>query len=161
MAPNIVNMSDKKENKLSYEYIRGLVEGEGCFSFCSTPIKKADGTKVKLPAFILSMSHQDKELIMLVKDRLCLRNRVYEYKRRLRKDNYNRQSMVMLIVRDFGQIKNIIVPLFYKKLHGNKAKQFEEWLEKIGNDPAVAENYKFIYKIFKAGFYDRNPKFTD
>ena len=51
--------------------------------------------------------------------------------------------------------------LFYKKLKGNKGRQFEQWLEKIGNDPAVPDSYKFIYKIYKAGFYDKNPKFLD
>ncbi len=150
--------------KLSYEYIRGLVEGEGCFSFCAVPVKKlSDGTfiKQKLPAFTLAMSNQDNELIKSVKETLGLKNKVYEYKAQERIDRYNRQAMTILIIRDFGQLKNIIVPLFYKRLHGNKGKQFEEWINRIGNDPNVPENYKFIYKIYRDGFYDRNPKFID
>lgn len=107
------------------------------------------------------MSKQDKDLIYLVKEKMGLRNKIYEYSRKERKDKYNRQSIIVLIVRDFGQLKNIIVPFFCKKLIGFKAKQFEDWLEKIGNDPDVQENYRFIYKIYKAGFYDKNPKFTD
>ena len=66
-----------------------------------------------------------------------------------------------MIVREFGQLKNIIVPFFYKRLKGNKGKQFEQWLEKIGSDPDVSETFKFIYKIYKAGFYDKNPKYLD
>ena len=69
--------------------------------------------------------------------------------------------MCVLIVRDFGQMKNIIVPLFYKKLHGYKAKQFSEWLDRIGTDPNIPEPYRLIYKMHKTGFYDRNPKFID
>ena len=147
------NIENKDVLKLSYEYIRGLTEGEGCFTFCSVPTGK------KLPTFILSMSERDKDLLKLVRDTLGLRNRIYQYTRRLRRDKYNHAPMCVLIVRDFGQIKNIIVPLFYKKLRGHKAKQFEIWLEKMGNDPIVQENYQFIYKIHKAGFYDKNLKF--
>lgn len=148
------------ENKhISYDYIRGLVAGEGCFSFCTIPVFGKDGKRLKIPAFMLQMSKQDKNLIYLVKEKMGLRNRIYEYKPRIDRHSSNRQGMIVLNVRDFGQLKNIVVPFFYKKLIGFKAKQFEEWLEKIGNDPDVQENYRFIYKIYKAGFYDKNPKF--
>lgn len=105
------------------------------------------------------MSGRDKKLIVAIKEKLRLRNRVYEYKPRFRKDGYKRDGMAVLMVRDVGQLKNTIVPLFYKRLVGNKMKQFEDWMEKIGSDPDVPERYKFIYKIYKAGFYDKNPKF--
>jgi hypothetical protein len=140
--------------KLSYEYIRGLVEGEGCFTF--SPVGYRGGLKRNLPAFVLSMSRRDKDLIEKVKTALNLRNKVYEYKPRIRKDGYKRDGMAVLIVRDIGQLKNIIVPLFYKKLNGYKAKQFDEWIIKIGDDPEVPDSYKLITKIYKSGFYDRN-----
>ncbi len=146
---------------LSYESIRGLIAGEGCFSFCTVPVIGQNGRRLKVPAFILQMSQQDKELVNAVKETMGLHNKVYEYEPRITKDLYRRQGMVTLIVRDFGQLKNIVVPFFYKKLPGFKAKQFENWLENIGNDPDVQENYRFIYKIYKAGFYDKNPKFFD
>ena len=146
---------------LSYNYVRGLIAGEGCFSFCTALGFNKKGKKLKVPAFMLQMSQQDKELVYLVKETMGLHNRIYEYGPRTKKDSYNKQGMIILIVRDFGQLKNIIVPFFYKKLVGFKAKQFEDWLENIGNDPDVQENYRFIYKIYKAGFYDRNPKFLD
>ena len=145
--------------ELSYEYIRGLTEGEGCFSFCT--IGWSSKPKIKIPTFVIGMSRRDKELLLKVKEALKLRNKVYEYGPRIRKDGYKRNGTAILIIRDIGQLKNIIVPLFYKKLRGNKAKQFSEWLEKIGSDPDVPRSYKFIYKIYKAGFYDKNPKYID
>lgn len=69
--------------------------------------------------------------------------------------------MCRIMVRDVGQIKNKIVPLFYGKLNGYKSIQFREWMEVIGTDPDVPDRYKFIYKIYKKGFYDRNHCFDD
>ncbi len=150
------------DENISFDYIRGLTEGEGSFTFSTIGIKDASGHKKKLPAFILSMSRRDYYLLEAVKRKLGLRNVVYSYLPRKKKgDSYNRQGMSVLIVRDFGQLKNIIVPFFYKRLAGNKGRQFREWLEKIGADPYVPDRYKFIYKLYKDGFYDRNPKYTD
>ncbi len=143
------------DKKLSYEYIRGLVEGEGTFTF-STSHK----LHRKVPAFALRMHVRDKELLEMVRDSMGLKNKIYEYNRK-RDDGIKRGPQAILIVREFGQLKNIIVPFFYKRLKGNKGKQFEQWLEKIGNDPEVPETFKFIYKIYRAGFYNKNPKFLD
>ena len=143
--------------KLSYEYIRGLVEGEGCFTLHTIG---PSNQKRKIAAFVIGMSARDKDLLISVRDTLGLRNKVYEYKPRIRSDGYKRLGMAILCVRDIGQIKNIIVPFFYKRLHGNKGIQFEKWLEDIGSDPLVSNGHKFIHKIYKAGFYDRNPKYV-
>ena len=96
----------------------------------------------------------------MVRDTLGLKNKVYEYNHQGR-DGIKRGPRAMLIVREIGNIKNIVVPLFYGKLRGNKGKQFEEWLKKIGGDPAVPESYKLVYKLCISGYYDKNPKFTD
>ena len=141
------------ENKLTYEYIRGLIEGEGCFTFCKI------GKYQKIPAFAIGMNERDKELLHLVKDTMGLRNRIYQYPPRIRKDGYKRDGMCILTVRDFGQLKNIIIPFFYKRLRGNKGKQFNQWLDNIGNDPKISEHFRFLYKLHKSGFYDKNPKF--
>ena len=141
-----------REKEITYEYIRGLIDGEGCFTFCSVPSKE------RLPTFVLGMSNRDKKLIEKVRDKLGLKSEINCYKPRMRKDGYNRMGMCTLMVRDVGQLKNKIVPLFYKNLVGYKADQFEEWIEKIESDPLVPERYKFIHKIYKAGFYDKNPK---
>ena len=138
---------------ISYDYIRGLVEGEGCFTFSKISKNR------KIPSFAIGMSRRDKELLYLVKEKLKLRNKVYEYPPRIRKDGYKRGGMCMLVVRDFGQLKNIIIPVFYEKLRGNKAKQFEEWLEKIGSDPDVLESFRFLYKLHVNGFYKNNAVF--
>jgi len=138
---------------MSYEYIRGLIEGEGCFTFCTIGYQGSE--KLRIPAFILSMSKRDEELINSVKHRLKIRNKIYENKERIRKDSYNRQPMITMIIRDIGQLKNIIVPLCYKKFYGNKGIQFEKWMEEIGSNPSVPKGYKFIYKLYKDGYYDR------
>lgn len=150
------------DKKLSYEYIRGLVEGEGTFTFSTSNRNASDGSiiKIKIPAFAIGMHERDEELLHYVRDTLGLKNRVYNYKS-FNKDGHKRGRKAFLIVREIGQLKNIIVPFFYKRLVGNKGKQFNEWLEKIGNDPAVPKSYKFIYKIYKAGFYDKNPEYME
>ena len=147
--------------KLSYEYIRGLVEGEGCFTFSTIPKRLPDGKikRVRIPAFSIAMHKRDEDLLRMVRVTLDLQNSIYR-NTHTGKDGTTRHK-VILIVRDFGQLKNIIIPLFYKKLKGNKGKQFMEWLEKIGNDPTVSESYRLLYRLHKCGFYDKNPKFND
>ena len=150
------------QEKLSFEYIRGLVDGEGCFSFHTVPVKDHLGNRIKMriPAFMLGVSIQDINLVIAVKETLGLRNRIYEYSQERRRDGYNRQPIAMLVVRDLGQLKNIIIPLFYKSLPGNKARQFDNWMFKMGNDPTVLERYKILYTIYKSGFYDKYNRYT-
>jgi len=142
---------------ISFDYIRGLTDGEGCFTFCSSPkIKNGIKSKELLPTFCIGMSRRDENLLNLVIAKLKLKNHLLIFRRVYRKDGYNRQETVRFMVRDIAQLKNIIIPLFYKKLVGYKRTQFEEWIEKIGNDPMVAERYRFLYLMYKNGFYDRN-----
>ncbi len=148
----------RDKQMLTYDYIRGLITGEGCFTFCSVRSKER-GTISKIPTFALGMSERDKILVESVKESLGLRNRVYAYAPRKRKDGYKRTGSVHLMVRDFGQLKNVIVPLFYKKLKGYKSIQFEEWILTIENDPMVPKIYKLIPKIYKSGFYENIKKF--
>lgn len=147
------------QKPLSYEYIRGLVEGEGCFSFSTSP-RKATGEKYKIPSFTISMHERDLELLKMIKNTLGLKNRIYNHGP-YTKDRFNRAKIVTLVVREFGSLKNIIIPLFYKCLKGNKGRQFQAWLEKIGSDPDVAPSFKLLYRLYKCGFYDKNPKFND
>ena len=70
--------------KLSNEYIRGLIEGEGCFSFhtrnAKTPfLRNGQKIKEKMTAFCLSMHERDENLIKAVRDHLGLKNKVYIY----------------------------------------------------------------------------------
>jgi len=141
------------DKQLSYEYIRGLTEGEGTFTFSTS-----NGRRI--PAFAIKMHYRDKRLLETVRDTLGLRNKVYVYNHQ-GNDGHKRAPQAMLIVREIGSLKNVIVPLFYKKLYGNKASQFSEWMEKIGKDQDIPDIYKFIYKIYKSGFYDRNRSFEE
>ncbi len=144
---------EQKGSEISYEYIRGLVEGEGTFTFSTN--KKIG---IRVPAFAIKMHVRDKKLLEAIRDKLGLTNKVYQYDHQ-RNDGHKRGAQAMLIVREFGQLKNIIVPFFYRKLRGNKAIQFHNWLENIGSDPMVSEHFKFIYKLYISGFYDKHPKF--
>lgn len=142
---------------MDYGYIRNLVEKRGYFTFSSIGFR--GGKKSILPAFILAMPAKDKNVINLAKDYLGIKNKVYEYAPKTIKDSYKRKDIAILIVRDAGQIKNIIIPLLYRKLSGYKGKRFLEWLEKMGSDIDVPQRYKFIYKLYKSGFYENNHDF--
>lgn len=142
--------------KLPHDYIRGLVDGEGTFTFSTTSHKNLDGkiTKLKVPAFAIRMHERDEELIRAVRNTLGLTNSVYKYDHNQRnKDGYNRGQQAMLIVRETGQLKNIIIPFFYKKPHGNKGKQFFEWLEKMGNIDTT-HGSKFLHMLYKKGYFE-------
>lgn len=139
-----------KRLKISNEYIRGLVEGEGCFTFCS------NGYGRKVPAFCIAMHIRDSELIYAICNRLRLPNKIYiigPY----RKDGINRGQCSRLMVREYSSLKDIIVPFFYNKLHGHKGRQFNIWLEKIGADSSVSPKFREIYNLYKAGYYDNFP----
>jgi len=148
---------------MSFEYIRGLIEGEGSFTFCtrnSVSVTSGDVVKALIPTFAIGMNERDKDLLIEVRDKLGLKNKVYihgPYK----KDGHNRGKKAFLIVREFGALKNIIIPMFYDKLVGNKRIQFENWLEKIGSDSNVPESYKLLYRLHKSGFYKSEGKFID
>lgn len=153
---------------LSNEYIRGLVEGEGCFTFHTSRRKTNDGDKkYKLPAFVISLNIRDKDLLVAVRDKLELKSKIYYRVPRINIQNaqngnkYLSERQAILVVRDFKQLKDIIIPFFYKKLNGYKGEQFMVWLEKIGNDPDVSDRFKSLYRLYRWGMYDKLPKFTD
>ena len=139
--------------KITAEYIRGLIESAGTFTFTTSP--RGLEKKAKIPSFQLRMHVRDKRLIESVRDFLGLKNKVYTYFYP-GKDGANRGPQAMLIVREIGNLKNVIIPFFYNNLAGHKAKQFEEWLEKIGTDPAVSEGFKILYRLHKSGWFLRD-----
>lgn len=144
------------QKSMSYEYIRGLIEGEGCFTFSASKGFFMKRQKIlRIPAFCISMHERDENLLKMVRDRLKLKNRVYNF-RAYRNDGHNRGRMAMLTVRDCSQLKNIIVPFFHRRLIGNKGKQFIQWLERIGTDERVPKQYKIINELYKSGFYEKN-----
>jgi|SRR3989344_2141022 len=142
-----VKRETRVQREITHEYIRGLVEGEGSFTFSSSGHRK-------IPSFQIRMHIRDKVLLEKMRDFLKLRNRIYTY-HYPGKDN-KRGPQAVLIVREFGNLKNIIIPLFYESLIGHKSSQFADWLEKIGSDSSVPQNYKLLYRLHKSGFYSRN-----
>jgi hypothetical protein len=151
--------------KISNEYIRGLVEGEGSFTFHPTS-KRADGSIYKLPAFIISMHFRDRDLLNLIKGKMGLESKIYYKIPAIQIQNaktgkkYLSDRQAILVVRDFKQLRDIIIPFFYKKLVGYKGIQFMEWLEKIGSDPGISDRFRSLYSLYKLGVYDNNPKFS-
>lgn len=144
--------------QLTNEYIRGLVEGEGYFTFQKDFSHKLSGRK--FPTFYLIMHERDEDLIKGVRDHLGIRkNQRILYGPYKYKDGINRGAYAKLAVRDFGQMKNIIIPFFYKKLKGYKGRQFAEWLEEMGSDPMMNDGAKLLFKLYKSGYWDKNPKF--
>ena len=144
------------ERKLTNDYIRGLIDGEGTFTF--TTSRNYSGIKIKVPAFQLRMHIRDLDLVEGVRNHLGLKSNVYKY-HHPGKDGANRGPYAMLIVREIGNLKNTVIPFFYNKLAGHKAVQFREWLENIRNDPMVPESYDILYRLHENGYYSKNPKF--
>jgi len=151
----------QQENRVSNEYVRGLVEGEGCFTFYPG-WKRRNGRKYKIPAFIIAMLDRDADILSMVKEAMGLRNPIYFRKPYInKKTGYPVKRTAVLVVREFDQLKDIIIPFFHRKLKGHKGKQFIEWLEKIGSDPDVSDRFKSLYRLYKWGAYDKLPKFTE
>ncbi len=141
---------------ISNDYIRGLVDGEGCFTFHTTQWTRINGETIrkKIPTFTVAMHERDELLLFSIKLALGLSSKIYKLGP-YNKDGSKRGKKVVLTVRDLGQLKNIIIPLFYGRLIGHKRNQFADWLEKIGTDPEVAERYKLLHRLHKTGYFER------
>jgi hypothetical protein len=141
--------------KLTAEYIRGFAGGESTFTFSTRAgIDRKGKKQYRRPAFVIKMHVRDKALLEAIRDYWGLKECVYEY---IHHGNDGRtRHQAMLIVRNFADLKNIIVPFFLGKLHGYKGKQFVAWLEQLGGED-VAPDFRLIYRLYKSGFYS-NPK---
>jgi hypothetical protein len=143
--------------RLSNDYIRGLTDGEGCFTFYPVKNKRAGMIVLqKIPAFVINMHARDRWLLTEIAEYLHLKSNLYIYKGWV-SDGYKRGATARFIVRSAAEFKEIIIPFFYKKLAGFKAIQFKEWLETIGSDPAVPQRYKDLYELAKSGYWE-GPK---
>ena len=109
--------------------------------------------RLKRPAFVIGMHERDEDLLNDVRDTLGVNVRVYWYASR----SDNQGSKAMLMVRDTIELRDKIIPLFYKKLHGNKGKQFIEWLEKMG-DENVWEEGKYLHALYKKRYFEEKVK---
>jgi len=140
--------------RLSNDYIRGLTDGEGCFTFHANHRKK-NGIiiKEKIPAFAIQMHIRDRWLLVETLEHLGIKGNVYTHKAWI-KDGSNRGDTAKFYVRSLKELQCIVIPFFYKKLAGYKGKQFFEWLKKIGSEPMVASRYKLLYELYKSGYWE-------
>jgi len=136
-----------KEEGLTYDYIRGLINSQGCFTFHTVPNRLSGGMvkKVKIPAFILTTHDRDEDLMATIRRYLDIEKRPYRVSKNTSK----------LVIRDLGTLKNIIIPICYNGLIGYRKRQFEFWLDKMGTDPDVPEQYKLLYRLYKKNFFDK------
>lgn len=142
-----------RHRKITAEYIRGLTDGEGCFTFCKAGYDY-------IPAFVIGMHERDEKLLNKVADFLDLKSDVHTFKPYL-KDGHNRGRQAKLMVRDTPSLVNIIMPLFYKKLLGYKADQFEAWVKRIGSDSTVPKRYKLMYALYISGYWDKKENYIN
>ena len=147
---------------LSEEYIRGLIEGEGCFTFEPKIGRKKE--KVRVPVFAIGMHERDQELLRLVRTSMKLpkinSNTVYVNGPYNYNGCKNNGKIAKLIVRDYLSLKEVIVPFFYGKLRGHKGIQFREWIEKIG-DKNVPYPYRHIFNLHKKGYWGNPNPFAE
>jgi len=144
-----------KEIKIDPNYIIWLINSYGSFGFTSSGLYRN-----KIPTFQLKMTVSKIKFLEQIRDYLGLKNKIYKY-HYPGKDKSKREPQAILIVRDFKQLKDIIIPFFYKKLTDEKRSQFIKWLEKIDQDPEISDRFKSLYRLYKLGVYDTNPKFTE
>ena len=124
-----------KREKLSIDFIAGLIVGEGYFYWT-----KDSGGRNK-PGFGIRMHIRDFDLLMNVRDSLYLDERVYEY-------THNNRHYAMLLIRDVADLKNKIIPTIGPKLTGYKREQFIKWFRQF-KAPDTHPGYQFIGNIFK------------
>lgn len=157
MVNKILDQAPSQSNKIKInaDYIIWLIQSRGSFGFTTSGLYRN-----KTPAFQLKMTIDNKEILEQIRDYLGLRNRIYEY-RYPGKEKSKRNKQAILIVRDFRQLKDILIPFFYKKLKGRKAGEFMGWLEKIGSDPDVSDRFKSLHRLYKWGMYNNLPKFIE
>ncbi|OGY57195.1 MAG: hypothetical protein A2Y84_00260 [Candidatus Colwellbacteria bacterium RBG_13_48_8] len=137
------------DRNLSKNYIIGLVESRGSFSFSTQNSRKR-----RVPSFRIKLHVQDLALIEAIKEALGLDNKIYVYSPKSR-DGAKRHPYAMLIVRDVDGLKNKVIPFFYGNFRGRKAFQFNDWLERIGKDPWVSDEFKVIHRLYKSKYYKK------
>lgn len=124
--------------KLSNEFIAGLIVGEGSFYWTYSKT-----SRINVACFALKMQIRDFDLLVNVGYSLGLDDKIYEY-------NHNSRHYAFLIVRDFEGLRKIISDI-YPFLSGYKKIQFVEWFHGFEKD-RTKEWYGTIYNIFKNRF---------
>ncbi len=101
----------------SFDFIAGLISREGSFLWI-----KQNGTEI--PVFQLKMRADERPLFELFKEKLGLKEKIYEY-------THQNRHYVLLLIRRRRVLEDIIIPAFEFRLFGLKKKQFDGWKRKF------------------------------
>lgn len=139
-----VNYYGVIREKLSLDFIAGLIVGEGTFYWTKHP------NGYYKPVFALRMHIRDYDLVTNVRDSLGLkREKIYEYR-------HGGRHYAFLIVRNVGSLKNHIIPLVWPRLSGYKREQFKVWFRRFQNE-STDPGYRFFYDAFRSRFPELYP----
>lgn len=131
---------------LSKDWAYGFLSSSGRLGFY------CNSKKEKIPSFIVKTGPEKHAMLILAAKIIGLRNKIYFYKYKQGKKNY---FQALLIVRDVGQLKNIIIPIFLKLMFVAKQVNLEDWMEEIIKNKAIPERYKVLYRIYRSRFYSK------
>lgn len=120
-----------EETKLpSLDFISGLIIGEGAFIW----VKQG---KLEQPVFQLKMQAIERPLFEMIKIKMGLTEKIYEY-------THQGRHYVLLMIRRRSTIENTIIPIFDGRLFGSKKIQFENWKNKY-----FENKLNFLYKHYQ------------
>ena len=111
----------------SLDFIAGLISVEGSFLW-------SNQKGIEIPVFQLKIQGDEKTLLELIKNKLELKEKVYEYR-------HQNRHYALLLVRKRSSIENILIPFFEGRLIGKKRLQFENWKNKY-----FEKKLNFIYR---------------
>ena len=149
---------------MSNDYVRGLVDGEGCFTFHTITgkfVKVSEGKieKLRRPVFAIAMCWRDEPLLEYVREVMGLHENLYRSSGFPGPGRENAQNKVALYSRSTSELLHNTIPFFYKKLHGFKGWQFELWLEEMGRTWMTSDS-RYLHRKYKEGYFeDKMDKF--
>ena len=93
----------------SYDFIAGLITNTGSFLW----VKQKNS---EVPVFQLKMQASDYDLILLIKDKLGIKEVIHEY-------THQNRTYALLLIRSRRTIENVLIPIFDGRLFGQKQVQ--------------------------------------
>jgi len=113
----------------SLDFIAGLLNTGVTFMWVK---QKED----EVPVFQIKMQLSQRPLLELIKNKLGLKEHIYEYR-------YTSRQYVLILVRRRSVIENTIIPTFDGRLFGSKRIQFDAWKKKY-----FEKKLEFVYKHY-------------
>ena len=111
----------------SLDFIAGLINKCGVFMWVK---QKA----LEVPVFQVKMELEERILLEMIKAKLGLQEKIYEYK-------YKDKSFLLLLIRRRSVIESTIIGVFDGKFWGKKKIQFDAWKNKF-----YEKKLEFVYK---------------